>query len=295
MEILRTIAAWRAHRAGWDEREGIGFVPTMGYLHAGHLSLVRMAREQNRRVAVSIFVNPLQFGPHEDFAAYPRDEARDLALLERAGVDAVFLPTPDEMYPAGFATSVTLSGPLVERLEGARRPGHFAGVATVVTKLFAIIQPTVAYFGQKDAQQVAVVHRFTADLALPVRIVVCPIIREVDGLAMSSRNVYLTPPERQAALVLRRALDAGKSAVEAGARDAEAIRAAMRAVIAAEPLAVLDYVDVVDPATFVPLEAVQAPMLLAIVAKVGKPRLLDNYLLRADGTWDMGIMAEEQL
>jgi pantoate--beta-alanine ligase len=294
MEIIRTIAAWRARRAGWDEAEGIGFVPTMGYLHAGHLALVRAARANQRRVAVSIFVNPLQFGPSEDFAAYPRDEARDLALLEMAGVDAVFAPTPEEMYPTGFATSVTLAGPLVERLEGARRPGHFAGVATVVTRLCNIIQPTHAYFGQKDAQQVAVVRRFVADLALSVQIQVHPIVREPDGLAMSSRNVYLTPDERQAALVLRRALLAGQAAVQGGATDAEAIRELMRATIAAEPLAALDYADVVDPATFVPLATVQPPALLALVAKVGKPRLLDNVLWRADGTWDVGVTATSE-
>jgi pantoate--beta-alanine ligase len=266
----------------------------MGYLHAGHLSLVRLARQQHARVAVSIFVNPLQFGPSEDLAAYPRDEARDLALLADAGVDAVFLPTPAAMYPADFATSVALSGPLVERLEGERRPGHFAGVATVVTKLLQIVQPTHAYFGQKDAQQAAVVQRFVADLNLPVRIIVGPIVREPDGLAMSSRNVYLTPIERQAALVLHQALAAGRAAIDQGERQAEAIRAIMRAVIASEPLATLDYVDVVDPTTFVPLERVEPPTLLALVAKVGKPRLLDNYLWRADGTWEIGVTAHSE-
>lgn len=289
MEVIRTIAAWRDLREGWNADEGIGFVPTMGYLHAGHLALVQAARANQRRVAVSIFVNPLQFGPSEDFAAYPRDEARDLALLEMAGVDAVFAPPPEEMYPTSFATSITLAGPLVERLEGARRPGHFAGVATVVTKLFNIIQPTHAYFGQKDAQQVAVVRRFVADLALPVQIDVQSIVREPDGLAMSSRNVYLAPNERQAALVLRRALLAGQSAIQGGATDAEAIREVMRTTIAADPLATLDYADVVDPATFAPLDTIQPPTLLALVAKVGKPRLLDNFLLRADGTWDVGV------
>jgi pantoate--beta-alanine ligase len=292
MDICRTIEAWRALRAGWSATEDIGCVPTMGYLHAGHLSLIRMARSQNRRVVVSIFVNPLQFGPAEDFAAYPRDEARDLALLEAAGVDAVFMPSPAEVYPPGFATSVTLHGPLVERLEGARRPGHFAGVATVVTKLFTIMQPTHAYFGQKDAQQVAVVRRFVADLNLPVRIVVGPIVREPDGLALSSRNVYLAPAERQAALVLHRALDTAKTAVENGEDDAARIRAIMRDVIAREPLATLDYADVVDPTTFEPLARMQPPALLALVAQVGSPHLLDNYLWRADGTWDVGVLAD---
>jgi len=290
MDICRTIEAWRTVRAGWAEAEGIGCVPTMGYLHAGHLSLVRLARARHRRVVVSVFVNPLQFGPAEDFAAYPRDEARDLALLEAAGVDAVFMPSPAQMYPPGFATSVALQGPLAERLEGARRPGHFAGVATVVTKLLTIMQPTHAYFGQKDAQQVAVVRRFTADLNLAVQIVVGPIVRKPDGLALSSRNIYLAPAERQAALVLHRALAAGKTAIEHGEHDAEAIRALMRDVIAGEPLATLDYADVVDPATFVPLTRVQPPALLALVAQVGPPHLLDNYLWRADGTWDVGVM-----
>lgn len=291
MDIYTTIAAWRAARADWTAAEGIGCVPTMGYLHAGHLSLVRLARAQNRRVVVSIFVNPLQFGPTEDFAAYPRDTPRDLALLEAAGVDAVFMPSPAEMYPPGFATSVTLHGPLVERLEGARRPGHFAGVATVVTKLCTIMQPTQVYFGQKDAQQVAVVRRFVADLNLPVQIVVGSIMREPDGLALSSRNVYLAPAQRQAALVLHRALATARAALANGEQDAEAIRATMRAVVASEPLATLDYADVVDPATFAPLVVVQPPALLALVAQVGPPHLLDNYLWRADGTWDVGETA----
>ncbi|MBA3822754.1 MAG: pantoate--beta-alanine ligase [Ktedonobacterales bacterium] len=293
MEVVRSVAAWRALRANWGTGVEIGFVPTMGYLHAGHLSLVQMARAAHARVVVSIFVNPLQFGPSEDLAAYPRDEARDLTLLELSGVDAVFLPSPAEMYPPDFATGVTLSGPLVERLEGARRPGHFAGVATVVTKLFGIVGPSHAYFGQKDAQQLAVVRRFVADLALPVEIVAGPIIREPDGLALSSRNVYLTPPQRAAATVLRRALAAGRFASDTGMHDAKSMLAAMRAVIAAEPLATLDYVDVVDPATFVPRDHGGPGSLLVLVAQVGKPRLLDNYLWRADGTWDTGSVAEE--
>ena len=293
MEIIRSIDAWRELRASWGGAGGIGFVPTMGYLHAGHLSLVGLARAEQAHVVVSIFVNPLQFGPSEDLAAYPRDEARDLALLELSGVDAVLLPPPEEVYPPGFVTSVTLSGPVVERLEGARRPGHFAGVATVVTKLCNIVQPTHAYFGQKDAQQVAVVRRFVADLNLPVTLVIGPIIRESDGLAMSSRNVYLTPPERAAATVLRRALLAGQATIAAGESSADAVRAAMRAVIAAEPLAALDYADVAHPDTFAPLDTVAPPALLALVAQVGKPRLLDNFVWRADGTWDVGVTIAE--
>lgn len=292
MEIARSLAAWRALRSDWGVGADIGFVPTMGALHAGHLSLVRLARAAHARVVVSIFVNPLQFGPSEDLAAYPREEARDLSLLEMSGVDAVLLPSPGEMYPPDFATSVAVVGAVADRLEGARRPGHFAGVATVVTKLLGIVGPTHAYFGQKDAQQVAVVRRFVNDLALPVEIVVGPIIRESDGLALSSRNVYLTPPERAAATVLRRALAAGRAAIDAGDHEATSVLAVMRAVVAAEPLAALDYVDVVDPASFAPLDQVSSPTLLVIVAQVGKPRLLDNYLLRADGTWDVGTITE---
>jgi pantoate--beta-alanine ligase len=294
MEIIRTIAAWRDWRARHAPDGDLGFVATMGYLHAGHLSLVRMARERHRHVAASIFVNPLQFGPAEDLAAYPRDEARDLRMLERAGVDAVFAPEAVEMYPPGFVTNVTLAGPLVERLEGARRPGHFAGVATVVTKLFAIIQPSHAYFGQKDAQQCAVVQRFVTDLALPVTIVIGPIMREADGLAMSSRNIYLTPEQRRAALALHRALDAAQAAIIQGETRAESVCDILRATIAGEPLATLDYADVVDPATFLPLEVLQTPALLLLVVQVGAPHLLDNYLLRADGTWDVGVTIQEE-
>jgi pantoate--beta-alanine ligase len=293
MDVVRSMAAWQTLRASWGAGTTVGFVPTMGYLHAGHLSLVRLARAAHARVVVSIFVNPLQFGPSEDLAAYPRDEARDLALLEMSGVDAVFMPSATAMYPPDFATNVTVSGAVTERLEGARRPGHFAGVATVVTKLFGIVRPTHAYFGQKDAQQVAVVRRFVADLALPVEIVVGPIIREPDGVALSSRNVYLTPPERAAATVLHRALRAGRAVSDAGERDAEAVRATMRAVIATEPLATLDYVDVVDPASFAPRDTMGPGALLLLVAQVGKPRLLDNYLWRADDTWEVGIITEE--
>ena len=289
MEIIRTIEAWQAVRATWQDAAGVGVIPTMGYLHAGHLSLVGMARQQQARVAVSIFVNPLQFGPSEDLAAYPRDEAHDLALLAAAEVDAVFIPSAAEMYPAGFATQITVSGPLTERLEGARRPGHYAGVATVVSKLFAIMRPTHAYFGQKDAQQLAVVRRFVADLNLPVQIIAGSIIREHDGLAMSSRNIYLSPVERAAALVLQHALAVAQTAINNGERRAEAIRAIVGDSIAAEPLATLDYVDVVDPATFLPLAVVQPPALLDLVVKIGKPRLLDNFLWRADGTWDVGV------
>ncbi len=292
MEIVRSVAAWRTLRASWGDGVELGFVPTMGALHAGHLSLVRRARAAHARVVVSIFVNPLQFGPEEDLAAYPRDEARDLALLDLSGVDAVFIPPLEEMYPPDFTTRVIVWGAVTSRLEGAQRPGHFDGVATVVTRLMGIVGPTHAYFGQKDAQQVAVVRRFVADLALPVAVVVGPIVREPDGLALSSRNVYLTPPERAAATVLRRALEAGRAAAMAGERDAENLLELMRAVVAAEPLATLDYVDVVLPDSFVPLDGVGPGTLFVLVVQVGKPRLLDNYLWRADDTWDTGIITE---
>lgn len=289
MDICASLDDWNSVRAGWGSDQTIGFVPTMGFLHAGHLALVQAARAANQRVAVSIFVNPLQFGPTEDFTAYPRDMPRDLALLAAAGVDAVFVPPTDVMYPAGFVTAVKLTGPVVERLEGARRPGHFAGVATVVTKLFNIVRPTRAYFGQKDAQQVAVVRQFVRDLAQPLAIEVHPIVRELDGLALSSRNIYLAAAERQAALILRQALVAAQEAIAGGEHDAEAVRRLMARVVAAEPLATLDYADVVDPATFAPLTTITPNSLLPIVAKVGKPRLLDNFLWRADGSWDMGV------
>jgi len=288
MEKVTTIAAWRALRASWSAEDGIGFVPTMGYLHKGHLALVEQARRENGYVAVSIFVNPLQFGPQEDLDAYPRSLTRDLAMLTEAGVNAVFVPTAKTMYPAGYTTTVAAAGPLVTRLEGARRPGHFAGVASVVTKLFNIITPTRAYFGQKDAQQLAVVRRLVADLDLPITIVAGPIIREADGLAMSSRNVYLYAEERKAALVLRRALEAGRHAIDHGERRAESIRNTMRAVVEREPLATLDYVDVVHPESFVAMNKVTAPALLPIVVRIGKPRLLDNYLWHADGSWEIG-------
>ncbi len=291
MRVFSDLDAWRAHRLAWPGGAEVGFVPTMGALHEGHLALVRAARARHPRVVASIFVNPLQFGPSEDLASYPRDLPRDLRLLELAGVDVVLAPAPEAMYPPGFVTSVTLSGPLVERLEGARRPGHFNGVATVITKLFALVLPTHAYFGQKDAQQVAVIRRVLTDLSLPVRLVVHPIVRDADGLALSSRNVYLSPDERRAALVLKRALEAGQAVAMGGAGDVDAARAAMRATIASEPLAVLDYADVVDPATFEPLETLRPPPKLAVLARVGQPRLLDNFAWRADGTWDAGEVA----
>jgi pantoate--beta-alanine ligase len=276
MQVLRTVAEVRAWRRGLAG--SVGLVPTMGYLHEGHLSLVRAARAADAHVLVSIFVNPTQFAPNEDLARYPRDEERDLALLEREGVDAVFAPGVEEMYPEGLSTYVTVEG-LTARLEGASRPTHFRGVTTVVAKLLNIVQPERAYFGQKDAQQLAVVRRMARDLDLPVEIVGMPIVREADGLAMSSRNVYLSPEERQAALVLSRALRLASELCAAGERDAGVLRARMRALIDEEPLARADYVSIADPETLAELDRVDRPALASLAARFGTTRLIDNTLL----------------
>ena len=287
MRVARIIQAIVKERAQWTGQ--VGFVPTMGYLHAGHLSLCQQARTENQIVVVSIFVNPTQFGPHEDLSRYPRDLDRDLHLLETVGVDVVFIPSAEEMYSSGFTCYVDLPGPLTEQGEGASRPGHFRGVATVVLKLFQLVQPHLAYFGQKDAQQVAVISRMVTDFNLPVRLRILPTIREADGLAMSSRNSYLDAASRAAATVLYQALQAGRVAFEAHlSGDPQVVTQAMIDVVTAEPLARLDYVDVRDPATFLPLETLKAPALLLIAASVGPARLIDNFILHADGTWDTG-------
>jgi pantoate--beta-alanine ligase len=274
----------------------VGFVPTMGYLHAGHLSLARRARSENDLVVVSIFVNPTQFGPREDLARYPRNLPADLALLDAAGADIVFTPSVEAIYPPGFSTYVEPTGHLAERLEAASRPGHFRGVATVVLKLFNIVGPTRAYFGQKDAQQVAVIRHMAGDLNLPVEVRVMPTIREADGLAMSSRNSYLGSEERQAATILYRALQAGVTAFGGHPREGgRAVRLAMATAVASEPRAILDYADCCHPETFTPLEGqedLQAPALLAIAARIGTTRLIDNFLLARDGSWDLGVRVE---
>ncbi len=257
----------------------VGFVPTMGYLHEGHLSLMRAARAADEVVAVSIFVNPLQFAPQEDLASYPRDLERDLALCTSVGVEVVFAPPVEEMYPQPIATTVSVAG-VSERMEGAARPTHFAGVATVVAKLFGIVGPCRAYFGEKDYQQLAVVRRMAADLSLPVEVVGCPIVREPDGLAMSSRNVYLDPEERAVAPVLHRALLEGASVVQAGERDGEVVAARMAEVITAEPLCRLDYAEVVDAATLQPCRRLVGEVRLLVAARLGTPRLLDNLGVR---------------
>jgi len=253
----------------------LGLVPTMGYLHDGHLSLVRRARQECASVAASIFVNPSQFGPQEDLAAYPRDLPRDLAMLEADGVDLVWTPSPEAVYPPGYQTWVT-----VERvsagLEGERRPGHFRGVATIVTKLFHAFQPQKAYFGHKDAQQAAVIRRLTADLDFPTEIVVCPTVREPDGLAMSSRNTYLDPGERRAATVLYRALEAARRAYAVGERDADRLRQILQAVLAQEPRAEVQYVSAADPDTLQELHGPVERALLSLAVFIGKTRLIDN-------------------
>jgi pantoate--beta-alanine ligase len=255
----------------------LGFVPTMGFLHAGHISLVQAARAECASVVASIFVNPTQFGPSEDLAKYPRDLPRDLALLEAAGVALVWTPTVEVMYPTGFQTWVAVDE-LTQRLEGEVRPGHFRGVTTVVAKLFNAVAPDRAYFGQKDAQQAAVIRRMTKDLDFPIEIVVCPTLREPDGLAMSSRNVYLNPAERQAATVLFRALSKAKAAFDSGERGAESLRRLVRETVAGEPLAKLQYVSCADYDTLEELETVRGKALLSMAVYMGKTRLIDNFV-----------------
>lgn len=279
MEVIHTIdemkARTRAHRA---RGERIGFVPTMGALHDGHLSLVRAARQQCDIVVVSIFVNPTQFGPQEDYDRYPRDLAGDVNALTAEGVDYVFAPTVEEMYPPGFATYVEVEG-LSERLCGRSRPGHFRGVATVVMKLLAIVAPHRAYFGQKDAQQAVIIKRMVRDLNLDPEIIVCPIVREKDGLAMSSRNRYLSPDERKAATVLYRALRRAQELIEAGETDAATILQAMRDILAAEPRARVDYVEIVHPQTLDSLSTIADECLIALAVYIGSARLIDNMLI----------------
>ena len=275
MKVVRTIEEVRRELAG---REGVGFVPTMGYLHEGHLSLIRRAREECETVVVSIFVNPKQFGEGEDLDAYPRDLDRDLGLAHMA--DLVFVPEADEIYPPGFSTTVEV-GDLTEVLCGGARPGHFAGVTTVVTKLFNIVRPDVAYFGQKDAQQAIVIRRLVRDLAMPVRIEVCPTVREEDGLAMSSRNAYLGPEERERALALSRSLRAAEAAVAAGRIEADDVLAAAREQLQQAGLEP-EYLELRSAQDLRPVERVNGSTLLAVAAQVGRARLIDNTILTGD-------------
>jgi pantoate--beta-alanine ligase len=280
MQIARTIADFKPMRPQWQsEGSGVALVPTMGALHEGHMSLIKRARGLAPRVVVSIFVNPTQFGPHEDFENYPRLLERDLEMLEEVGVDAAFIPEVAEMYPPGFKTFVTVEE-LGSRLCGVSRPTHFRGVTTVVLKLFNIIQPHIAVFGQKDAQQTVIIHRMVRDLGLDVDIVVCPIVREPDGLALSSRNRYLTSQERQAATILSRCLDLAEQTVKYGENRAAVLLDEIRRKMASEPRVRLDYAEIVDCEDLSPIETIEGPALLALAVFVGKTRLIDNTYLR---------------
>lgn len=276
MDVARTVADLRGSRR--DMQGEVGFVPTLGYLHDGHLSLVRAARKQNDHVVVSCFVNPTQFGEQSDFESYPRDEQRDLALLEGEEVDVVFAPAVEELYPPGDSTFVAVEG-LTEVLEGAHRPGHFRGVTTVVARLFNIVEPHRAYFGEKDAQQLAVIRKLVRDLRYRIEIVAMPTVREPDGLAMSSRNARLSPEERAAAVVLWQALRQAEDLFAAGERDAERLRAVMRAALGREPLARVDYVSVADTETMQELERVESAALASLAVRIGNVRLIDNVTL----------------
>jgi len=282
MEIVRTVS-WMKQigRAARHEDRVLGFVPTMGALHKGHASLIQAAKTQCAPVVVSIFVNPKQFGPTEDFQKYPRTLESDRALLESLGVDYLFAPPAEEIYPQGFRTLVNVEG-LSNRLEGRSRPGHFQGVATVVLKLFAIVQPRFAYFGRKDAQQCRVIQQMAADLNLDTEIVVSPIVREPDGLALSSRNAYLSPDDRRAATALNRSLETLKAEINAGQRDAAHLIAAARRVLDSEPAVKTDYVEIVDAESLEPATVLRNRCLVLIAAHVGKTRLIDNALIEPD-------------
>jgi len=269
-------------RQARDAGRILGFVPTMGALHEGHFSLIREARRQCSPVVVSIFVNPKQFAPSEDFKKYPRRLDSDSAALESLGVDYLFAPAPEEMYPAGFRTSIHVEG-LSQRLEGRSRPGHFQGVTTVVLKLFEIVQPSFAFFGRKDAQQLRILRQMAADLDLDARLVACPIVREPDGLALSSRNAYLGPHDRHAAAALYRSLDAVRSLVAAGERDPAPLLAALRRVLGSDPAVQLDYAEIVDADSFEPAPALRRPCYVLLAAYVGGTRLIDNALLEPSG------------
>lgn len=267
----------------------VGFVPTMGYLHEGHLSLVRKARKENDVVIVSIFVNPTQFGPNEDLSRYPQDIERDIAILKEVGVDIVFTPNAESMYPEGFQTYVDPLGLLVTEVEGAIRPGHFRGMATIVLKLFNIIKPTNVYFGQKDAQQALIVEKMINDLNLPITFNVEPTVREKDGLAMSSRNVYLTPDERKAAAVLYKALHNGKEIFDKNLdKKVDIVKDEIWKILASEPILSLEYIEIRNPQTFEKQKKLTAPSLILIAVKIGKTRLIDNFLLQSNRTWNTG-------
>lgn len=278
MQIVATVEEVRAQVRAWrQEGLSVGLVPTMGYLHEGHKSLIDKAVEQNDRVVVSVFVNPIQFGPGEDLATYPRDLDRDAALCENAGANLIFHPEPENMYFDDFCTYIDMDG-LTKGLCGKTRPTHFRGVCTVVGKLFNIVQPDRAYFGQKDAQQLAVIRRMVRDLNFNLEIVGCPIIREEDGLAKSSRNTYLSPEERKAAVILHKGLTHGEELANQGEKNANVVKAAIREVIESEPLAKIDYVEIVDFDNMKEIETLERPFLAAVAVYIGKTRLIDNFI-----------------
>ena len=282
MKLVKTIEEMRAFRKATRKKsKRLGLVPTMGALHEGHLSLARAARDKSDIVAVSIFVNPTQFGPQEDFAKYPRNLAGDSALLEREQVEVIFAPSVEDMYPADAVTWVTVEG-MSDRLCGRSRPGHFRGVTTVVSKLFHIIEPDSAFFGQKDAAQVAIIRRMVRDLNMPVSVEVCPIIRESDGLALSSRNAYLNPGERKSALVLHRSLQCAQELFDHGERESAKLTAAGKKEFTKEPSARLDYFDVVDPDSLESIRVISKRALIAVAAFVGNTRLIDNIVVNPE-------------
>jgi len=281
MKVVKSVAGMKALARQWrKEGKRIGLVPTMGYLHEGHLSLVRESKKRADVTVVSIFVNPTQFGPNEDFKKYPRDLAKDSAYLKKGGADCLFYPDATEIYPPGYRTFIEVHG-LQDRLCGKSRPGHFRGVATVVIKLFNIVGPDLAFFGAKDAQQVLIIQRMAADLNLDVEIVTCPLVREADRLALSSRNAYLSPEERKAALVLSTSLRGAERAIAAGERDAAKVIAGIRSMIGAEPLARIDYVEAVDPLNLEPVAEIRGDVLVALAVYFGTTRLIDNLRVRS--------------
>ena len=280
MKVLRTVKEIQAFaKEAKESGRSIGLVPTMGALHEGHLTLMRRARQENDVVIASVFVNPTQFGPNEDFDAYPRRFEEDCKKLETVSVDAVFHPEPKEMYPEGYCTYVNVEGDITKKLCGAQRPGHFRGVATVVTKLMNLSRADRAYFGQKDAQQVVVVKRFVSDLNIPTEVVMVPIVREESGLARSSRNQYLSGEEKKAALVLSRSLTKGQAAFDDGENNVETLKKIVHDEIGTEPSAAIDYVDIYSFPALLPIKKITEPALLAIAVKIGKTRLIDNVIL----------------
>ncbi len=280
MKIVNTIDAVRRQVREWRSQGlTVGLVPTMGYLHEGHKSLIDCAVAENDRVVVSVFVNPMQFGPTEDLESYPRDLDRDAAVCEKAGASLVFHPEPEQMYAPDFSSYIDMNT-LTGGLCGKSRPTHFRGVCTVVAKLFNIVMPDKAYFGQKDAQQLAVIRHMVSDLSYGIEIVGCPIVREEDGLAKSSRNTYLSPEERKAALVLSRSLEQAKKLLEQGEKDASVVAAAIRKEIEQEPLARIDYVEIVDYNTLEPVQSTEGELLTAIAVYIGKTRLIDNFIIK---------------